>query len=313
MPTSIDAILRLARSGFYAQAIILAKKKFDGAPNGPKQFSQVISHILCDNLVPLSIALSRPTPCNAEEFDNDWESEYRSSSRPTMTQLLHAMTADENQIFPSFVGEQWRPVDNNICAKGKVAMELVRKLTTSYSNSSNTVAMDVAKKFLDLDNNRALLPLWLEDLLLGRVRIKSQTGRTLDKDGLFANSPQNIGTASDPSSLLRLYMKRGLYISACNIVTEILLGHDGGIGRKSTATKRIPEKGNIDFIPYATIDMLDEFIDLAVNEKSGANLDLQSKQNILEARNKMVKALGFHFQMLKISETGVQSARALIK
>jgi len=313
--SSFETIFDLAQHGCYAKSVLLAKKICDGIQNGEKQFVQVLSRIIQDYLIPAAIALSRPTPENITDSDNDWESKFRNNHFPNMAQLIHSIALYNNEQKSSFIGEYWRPSESDSSMKSVACMDLIRRLTTEHASSNNRLAVEVAEKFLDLDNDRALLPIWLEDMLLGRDQSHNEAASKDSKIqrncGLFANTPHNNGNKADPSTLLRLYMRRGLYASACNVVTEALKSYDGFDGRRSVAMKKIPEKGHIDFIPYPLIDMLDELIDITIKDESGMELNETSKTSILEARNSMVEALEFHFQMIKISEMGVQSARAL--
>ena len=313
MLSTLEIIWELSKSGCFTQALILAKKRCSRIPGGKKHFDQILSHILCEYLIPIAVAMSRKTPSNTEECDNDWESDIKFASSPNMAQLHNAMTTESNQMRPSFVSENWRLPIGNVSVKSKASMELIRRLTVAYSNSSNSLALDVAGKFLDLDMDRALLPIWLVNVLLGRTSKLSKNAQKYRSSGLFANPSHKTGNAADPSSLLRLYMKRGMYVLACNVVTEVILGHDGGTERKHSAIKRIPEKGSIDFIPYASIDLLAQFIQIALDENKGYFLDSYEKETLLKAREKMEQALQFHFEMIKISEMGLRSARVLIK
>lgn len=323
IPLSSDVIGQLVQSGNFFQSIVLAKSMSRGLVGDTKTFVDLLSKIICNYLVPVAIALSRSSPLNNNDDSRTgapsslWEEQICESQTPTLAQLVHAISMeggkDTSDSF-CYINDEWKYFDN---VRGKAAMELVRVLTVKYSNSNNTLAMNVAKTFLDLDNGRASLPFWLSDLLM-KGKGKQGKGKSSgdgDCSGLFANPPQKTGLSSDPSSLLRLFIKKGLLVQACDLVRSVLMYYDNsGTKRKSEAHKRLPEKGHIDFVPYASIDMLHDIIDLALRgEVPGLKVDAIATEKLTLARDRMVKALEFHFELLKASERGVQSARALAR
>ena len=114
----------------------------------------------------------------------------------------------------------------------------------------------------------------------------------------------------DPSAVLSLYMRRGLYTSACRVVSAILMGHgDGTQARENRAPARLPEKGDIDFVPYDKIDVLWCLVEEALNY---VRVDQTTKRMLQEARDTMETAIEKHFGLMKISDLGSRSARALL-
>merc|ERR1719354_53644 len=209
-------------------------------------------------------------------------------SRPTMHQL-RLLTG--NGRLPSS-RDSWQQSGTVAMAeRGACAMELLRLYTEAYATENNSIALDLAETLLDLDDSRALLPVWLTNIILG----KSKSGC----DGLFATNGGN------PTALLNLYIRNGLYVEACNVISDILRGGEGG--RENAATSRLPERGNIDFVPYEAIDNLWNLIESYC--QGSANPD--QKARILNARFIMQNAIEKHFKLMQISEQGLLSARAL--
>jgi hypothetical protein len=78
--------------------------------------------------------------------------------------------------------------------------------------------------------------------------------------------------------------------------------------RESRAPARLPEKGEIDFVPYDKIDVLWTLIDRAC---SNHLIGSKEKKTLQESRDAMENALEKHFELMGISELGSRSARAL--
>lgn len=175
---------------------------------------------------------------------------------------------------------------------------LLKELTTTHSTAETPFALDVAFSFLDRNSNKQL-PVWLERLLLGV---------DLDTVGGGAFSPRfKVGCEvylGNPSALLRLYTQRGMFFEACNVVTLILDNNS----RAAKAASRLPEKGNIDCVPYHSIDVLWNLIEIA---SSKGAYDYDEKRRILKARKGMEEALKTHFEFIQVGEMGLRSARIL--
>ena len=140
----------------------------------------------------------------------------------------------------------------------------------------------------------------------------ADVGSSGQSSGLFARRPKPGSGVylGDPASLVMLYAKRGYFAEACDAVTATLRGIESEASgtRASRAASRLPEKGDIDFVPYRTIDMLWNLIDI-VFEKG--MVDKSQERRIRQSRDNMESALEKHFALLKISEMGMRSARAL--
>jgi hypothetical protein len=160
----------------------------------------------------------------------------------------------------------------------------------------------VAGSLLDEQGNAIPLPTWLERLLL--LGIDND-----DAPGLFARRPQTGSSVylGDPSALLSLYTKRGMYHEAFAASAALLAGPDG-TSREGKASSRLPEKGNIDYVPYNKIDILWNLSEIALKRGDFGEVD---EQRLLDSRALLEESLAKHFTALKISEEGQRSARAL--
>jgi len=311
-PDSLDEILRssdpeimdaLSRLGYYSHTISLARSKRaakdGGRPGGRDILIDAVSYLSCQYIAPSTVRLSRPIPSNSTSHD-DYLYEIENNAlqtRPTLDQLRLMPMG-----YATVPGcESWRSqVQSNNVVRGAALMELLRTFTLYYSSGSNSFAAELAGTLLDLDSGHAELPLWLSDILMGN-KLESVD------DGIFARTKMSSGSkSSNPAVLVRLLMKRGLYVQACRTVTFILLGKHGG--NEKMVTNRLPEKGNIDYIPYDTIDSLWNQIE---EESCSKSCTRGRKRSILRAREQMEEALQKHFQYMKVSETGLLSARAL--
>merc|ERR1712113_1027284 len=108
----------------------------------------------------------------------------------------------------------------------------------------------------------------------------------------------------NPSALLTLYTRRGMFLEACNVVTVIL----GDNERATKAASRLPEKGSIDYVPYSSIDLIWNLIEIA---RSKGVYSTNEERRILKSRGDMEHAIQKHFEYMKVSEMGMRSARML--
>jgi hypothetical protein len=115
------------------------------------------------------------------------------------------------------------------------------------------------------------------------------------------------GYLGDPSFLLTLYIHHGMLEEACRVVCAVLAGPDYSF-REHVAQNRLPENGEIDFVPYKKIDLLWNLIERVLQK---GTLSEEHARRLSDARLKMEKAVEKHFQLLEISEMGIRSARAL--
>jgi hypothetical protein len=298
--------------GYFDRAILLAKtmqtqyeeRNSSTNPAGRSLLHDSISRLLTFYILPVAMNLaSIPS-----EYGMDTD---EVMSRPTLSQLRRAIEECGDMVEHTFsftLGETWYPkVELPVMVRASTAMELTQKLTTVCTSATSPIALEVAEALLDLDQDRSSLPLWLERLLLGVTGVS-------DAAGLFSKRQNGDATAynGDPTGLLGLYMKRGMYIEACGVVSGVLTGSvldgDGTRSRESRAPARLPEKGDIDFVPYDKIDVLWNLVHHAC---SNHLIDSREKKKLQESKDAMEKALEKHFELMGISEQGARSARAL--
>lgn len=85
-------------------------------------------------------------------------------------------------------------------------------------------------------------------------------------------------------------------MDACDLVSKVLVGD--GKERNTMAASRVPEKGDIDFVPYNKIDLLWNLVDTALRQ--GATNE-PTKSQLRISRMQMEDALQFHSKLLKIA------------
>jgi hypothetical protein len=293
----------LFKHGYYRYGLLLAKswskncEELTGSsqPEGEDLFYTCLSHLLDTCLMQLTL---EPRPEDASAF-----------SRPSLHQLhvaLDEVGSAEGASSYIVTERSNRVADLQGVAVNTAAMALIRKLTLAYSTAETPVALDVAFSFLE-QGEHAQVPAWLERLLMG-----ADVSSSSQSSGLFSRRPKpgSCVYLGDPSALVSLYTKRGMFVEACNIVTATLSGVEGyeGGSRESRAASRLPEEGEIDFVPYQTIDLLWNLIELVLSKRV---IGRSEKKSISGARGKMKAALEKHFALMKISEVGMRSARAL--
>ena len=137
------------------------------------------------------------------------------------------------------------------------------------------------------------LPIWLTDILCGT------------SSSCFAGVAKvtSASSAANPTALVKLYMRKGLYAQACKVVVMVLDKNCKDVG---SAASRLPEKGQVDFVPYSLVDMLWNII-----ESASPLLNVDERNNMVQARAEMEVALEEHMKRIRISEDGLVSARAL--
>jgi len=179
------------------------------------------------------------------------------------------------------------------------AMALIRNIVLNHDQPGDPIALEVADEFLKKSD--AALPKWLENHIVDSNSTRS---------GLFGNVTKKSTHYADPSALCTLYMQRGRYVDACNLVSKILIGADDGKHMKSVAASRVPENGGLVFVPYNKIDLLWNLVEHCLRQ---SEINEFAKSNLRVSRLKMEEALAFHFRMLSVSEAGLASARALTR
>eukprot|EP00980_Cylindrotheca_fusiformis_P012574 scaffold3084_cov144-Cylindrotheca_fusiformis.AAC.22 len=283
----------LFKNGYYRYGLLLSKawgnngKALTGSnrPNGQDSFYKSLVHLLRTSLIPISV---KPL---------------RSDSRPTIQQLQAALDdAGASEAFSScIVADRFNRISSLESSVLRAAAHtLIRRITLAFSTAETPVALDVASAMLEHGREKVKLPSWLENFLLG-TEVSSPCG-------LFAKRESGFGVYSgNPSALLTLYMKHGMIAEACNVVTSSLSDHHSG-SRELGAPCRLPEKGDIDFVPYQTIDLLFNLIDILLEKRRFSGL---KEKEISDCRDQMKSALEKHFNLLNTSEMGLKSARTL--
>jgi hypothetical protein len=282
---------QLFARGLYPDGLSLATTmdKIRGSkPNGRSFFLDCVSHLICGYLLPLAL----DQKCTPE--------------RPTILQIqvsINRLKQSEQRVPTLRAGIRSKKVSNLERSEIRTgAMHYARELTVKFTSSEQPIAVEVAKAMLDIHRPAKPLQPWLEELLL------TGTDKS-DLPGLFARRRKRgtDGYIGDPSVLLSLYTTRGLYQDACRIVTTVLAG-SGNNYREDVAPLRLPEKGEMDFVPYNKIDYLWNLIDISLKKNI---LKREESRKLEEARLQMKGSLEKHFDLTKISEMGQMSARAL--
>lgn len=305
LAVDIETSCTLASFGYFplafavaeARAVCYAEKSGSTMINGNDLLDVVYSDVVCRYLVGLA------TECDAVRGQEGGAMKVdQKTSRPTLFQLQYALDAVRGIKASgtcSYVsGPRNGPLKTLPRATIRAsAKELIRQIVLDRDSAATPIALKVARAFLDLSD--AQLPCWLDNHLAG----------TCDQaPGLFGNTFKGKSRA-DASALCTMYMQYGRYVDACNLVTRVLTcGETEGNTRKALSFSRVPEKGDIDFVPYKKIDLLWDLVDRALRQGS---IDESTKSKLRVSRLKMEEALKLHFTLLKISEEGLKSARAL--
>lgn len=284
----VDRIItdELFARGYYQHGLAMAKamhKVHGSSTEGRDIFHECLTYMMSTYLVPLAVDRSHSPP------------------RPTLAQLHSALGGlGDSESTPVIVGGRSKKVSS--LARSDIrhaAMALLTSLTTTFTTAENPVAIEVADSLLEAQGNTVPLPLWLEQFLIKGTSTNSEA------PGLFAGRQQKNSRdyLGDPSALLNLYTTRGMYQPAFASIAAVLSSQD-----ESAAPSRLPEKGSIDYVPYDKIDILWNLSEIALTR---GDFDAEEKQRLLESRGLMEHSLERHFDLLKISEEGQTSARAL--
>ena len=305
--SSESDIDELFKNGYFRYGLLLAKamsKNYEALtgscqPEGEDLFYLSLNHMLSNYVVPVAIdgKVTLESP----------EGALVTLARPSLPQILSSLD-EVDSAQASFVSSMRSKKLSGLqsAAASAAAMALLRKLTVAHSTAATPVALEVASFFLANSQN---VPAWLERTLMGADAPLSKAS-----NGLFARRPEKGSSAylGDPSALVTLYTKQGMYAEACDVVTKILSGinrHEAGSElRENQAASRLPERGDVDYVPYKKIDILWHLIDMVQKRNAGKKSELD---RIVSSRNKMEVALEKHFTMMKVSELGMRSARAL--
>ena len=276
-------IMELLKAGHYDQGLILTLQMKESLP-GSDLFLTALSCFLCDHLVPLTLGV-------------------RGGSTPSLSQILAAYDAvGESSKPPVLLGPSPRRDEDPQAASIRVAsIALLESATKTYTTAETPFAARVAD-CLVVDHRVAALPEWLVSLL------KYGSFPCHWTPGLFARRPQKgfVGYLGDPCALLNIYMMAGMYHFAFELVSSVL---DSAEAAPNSPAMRLPEKGDMDFVPYETIDLLYNLVDAAI--ENGDISDNEFREVVLSARDRMVQSLQDHFDRMEMSEEGIKSARIL--
>jgi len=289
-----DAVGALFAAGYYQGVIIsgaLSRAK-GGKEYGRSFLHESFSLLLGDFLVPLAIDLSD------------------APARPSLRQIEQALgylSIGKAPGLPSLL-EDTRSKKGSALLLSTIrlgAMNLIKCICERYSTADMNLAVEAAHLLLTTGTG-VVLPPWLESfLLLGRSDAEAAD------PGLFAIRPRG-GTGprptylGDPTALLSLYIQLGRYNDACRIVAAALEG-PSATTRPQNAPKRLPEKGDIDYVPYDKIDTLWASIQIALAR--GLVKEPAEVKKLKDSSERMEEALASHFEFLNITEMGQTSAR----
>ena len=185
-------------------------------------------------------------------------------------------------------------------------MSLLHQYTVGYSKRCYGLALDVASAILQVGCDMCELPIWLKELCM--FGIPDMDMSNSHQNGLFAQqSVPNGNAVGDPARLMRLFIKHHQYEEACDVVVAVLAKNS-----KNVPSRRLPEKGNIDYVPYDLIDLLWNIIESIIASHSNPSDDIKSQiKSLIKKRSCMEESLTKHFKSLVISEEGLRSARSL--
>lgn len=282
--------------GYFQYGLLLAKawtnnrqvETASSSPGGSDLFVDCLCHMIETYLIPIA---SKPS---------------YETQRPTFEQLHFAldcvgtMDSSSSYVVP---GRHGSIKDLNVVALKISAMSLIRKLALTYTSATSPVAFEVASSWLE--SRSGSLPAWLERFLMGSGAVSAS--------GLFAPRPSARNTAylGDPIALMNLYAKHGMLAEACSVVSATLGSLDSAEkSRESRAASRLPEKGDVDYFPYKSVDLLWNLIDIVLSKHV---LGASEEKKIRAARDVMKESITTYFSLLKLSESGMRSARALMK
>jgi len=276
----------LGEKGCFALAVSLAHVGADKIKTNGVH-GALLQEIFCEYLVPLAVVLSRPTPVNASDANKEYERDLYDKAPDLST--LSAQLGASLDGNPFVQPDEWRPSSESRMAKLK-GLVCTKLLQNYLKTAAPSVVVDVADKMLVLDDCRSSLPTWLLQLFT-------------QQNGLFASfpSPNTLTSPGNPSDLLRLYIRHGMFIAACNLVTSIL-----SQPKKLTP---LPEKGDVEYVPYNDIDKLWKMTSYIL--KVYLEDDKAQRKELTNAREEMKIALIGHYTYLKECDAGRKSARIL--
>ena len=296
LATGRNLITELASFGYFDLAFLMGKAMglCQAASSGGTLVSgrdivhDCLSYILCKFAVPL--ALKPYLRADSGDVAVDGVKRY---SLVQFLRCIDEIAGNAQSATLTTTGSKiWKSELLHDSAVGAAASELLRRCCERYSTAANPLAVEVAVSFLDCYPGTQL-PRWLETQLVGRC------------SGLFAQSRAGGATfLGNPSVLIDLYMKKGMYAEGCDVVSAVLKGNEAD--RRARAAGRVVQRGDVDFVPYAKIDKLWNAVEYVVSHP-GVGED--ARDRLLRARATMEQAIEFHMSLLQISEAGQASAK----
>ncbi|KAL7483727.1 hypothetical protein ACHAW6_009366 [Cyclotella cf. meneghiniana] len=318
-PDSVNTILKatfrvtidmLARMGYYDHAIALAKGlsiKRKSCPGGVDLFDDSLKHILSKYLVPPATMFTCRT--SSDSMDRDIQSRSKVAQIRLSSSACTVRNLDKQVPVTSSSSNPKSFMMNKFCddaLQADMAMRLLQQYTSMYSPTCSGLGLDVARSILHSSDGNSALPHWLTDLCIFGMPFEVEKG-----NGLFASVKAGRNVAN-PSGLIRLFMEFHRYKDACEVVV-LVLSKRNDLALTSPSS-RLPEKGDIDFVPYDLIDELWKSIQNILSSKqcSPDDFDFNNKLNDLRSMQTcMEMAMLKHFELLKLSEEGLKSARVL--
>ena len=294
----VECVCRSFANGFYHDGLILASARssiLQDRRSDCDMFEDALVILFQTHLIPLATKLAvaqpgdRPSLRQLDSAQECFSSDHSSVATPTRLSGLKLAA-----LYPDRIRSD--------------ADALLRMLIDRYAGEfSNKITTRTADCWLQSTGGREPLPVWLERLLI-------HGHGTGQEPGMFAKQSRSSvsPTAADRVflgngvDLLTLYTQRGMYLDACRIVQEILQGVSWD-HRRGQASRRRPEKGDMDIVPYGQIDLLWNLLEqfLAVDRSDTAN----GNDDIIHAREEMEKAVLKHLELNRISEMGRTSAQ----
>ena len=281
-------ITELFKHGYYQYGLLMGKALRDtrmGKVGGIDALHDVVYHLSSAFLIPLMLG--------KETFQ-----------KPDIQQMYASLDAISSGNLPCLppLSKSLQGDDASSHCIRQLAGEILRHVTTTYTTAATPVAKEVVECLLT-EYGPAPLPEWLHNLMV--FGTPSATSSS-DLSGLFAKRP---GRASkdylgDPSILLTKYTHAGMFEEACRVIKETLAVHE----QSATAAQRLPEKGDMDWVPYHKIDLLYNLIDVSMER---GLCDGDQLERLRRAQKELKSNVERHLELLSISEMGLSSARAL--
>ena len=174
----------------------------------------------------------------------------------------------------------------------------MERVVRAYGDSSNGLAINLARELMRREEGSGDLPVWLTSLL---------TGGDSGPDSLFATKASPDACDENAPALMRLYMEYGLYVDALKVASLCL-------GSKEERTRSALENdmASLQFhVPYNALDLLFELVDETLDGGLGyAEMPDDDKEELRRYRIETEDKLKEHFEALKIVQENEAANRA---